>query len=520
MRAAWPWAAHDIEAAARSALGNRWLLPNGLVVDMANGLDWGVDFTAGANTALLWLHSIPFVHDLVEMHRRTGDAAWWTQARTLLLDYLDWLDRATANHARGWRDEHAVANRCYVLADMAYRCPPEDVVLRDALRAAVGAHAAWLVRDEHYINNNHGTMMDRALLQLSVLPPGVTGPEAERWRVAALVRLRRMLAITFDADGCCVENSPSYHLLNVALFDAIATFLAQHGAAEDAAAIRAILVKATAVSALFLRPDGSLPLIGDTQASVDRPRAGPTAKVPPTLVTRAVFPGAGHVLLNEVRLRVTARCGGSSFSHRHIDDTSITVRYRERDLVVDAGMYNHDIDDQLRRWFISYRSHSGFFVAACEHVRFANFPNAASLGRIVLSELAEGRSFVAMQSHLVPGVTLHRDLLLAAPDAIVLCDRMRADAPQRWRQQFLLHPACTVAVEGRRAVITRDDLVCEIVQQGGAAGEWRTESAWYSETFMKAERTGCIVFTGEACAVDLVTTMSFGGVVEEAGGVT
>jgi hypothetical protein len=486
------------------------MLQNGLVVDMSGGLDWSIDFAAAGNTALLWLHSIPFVHDLVEMHYRTGDEIWWAHARALLLDYVAWLGRSAENRARGWRDEHAVSNRCFVLADMTYRCDAGDLTLRRALRDAVREHAAWLGREEHYKDNNHGTMMDRALLQLSVLPGEMTGPDAGRWREVALGRLRRALANTFDADGCCVENSPSYHQLNVALFDAIATFLEGHGAGVEAAAIRRTLEKAKAITALFVRPDGSLPLIGDTQARVDRPKAGPTAAVTPRTTAHAVLPGAGFVILNEARLRVTAKCGGSSFSHRHIDETSITVRYEERDFIVDAGMYNHDITDRLRRWFISYRSHSGFFVAACENVRFANFRDATALGRIVASELEEGRAFVAMQSQLVEGVALRRDLVLAAADAIVLCDRMRAEAPQRWRQQFLLHPACAVEIDGRRALISRDGLSCEIVQQGRAGGEWRTEPAWYSETFMKAEPTTCVVFTGEASAVDLVTTMNFG----------
>lgn len=86
----WPWPSHDIEVAADAALGGVLMLPVVGPLDVSGGLDWNVAASAGSKSNQLWLNSLPFVHDLVEMHRRTGEDKYWRAAERYFEDWSAW----------------------------------------------------------------------------------------------------------------------------------------------------------------------------------------------------------------------------------------------------------------------------------------------------------------------------------------------------------------------------------------------------------------------------------------------
>ena len=311
-------------------------------------------------------------------------------------------------------------------------------------------------------------------------------------------RLGATFEVTFDADGCCSENSPEYHQLNVELFRAVDEFLRDHGLTPPAD-FAGRLERAERFAGLFLRDDGVFPTIGDSQAVLPR--------VP---VKRhsgsAAFPTGGFAVLDGGELTLTVKCGGTSFVHRHIDDGSITLRHAGRDFIVDGGLYHYDNGDPVRRWLVSYRSHSGFYVEEAANVRFANFPDARALGRIRDFRDEGDRCTVAMEVTHVPGVRIEREVEVRQPDTVVIVDRLAADRPVKWRQQFLLHPDCTVAIAGGRAIVTNGGATLEI-DQSGASPAVAVETGHYSPRFLEVLPAKCLVFTGEGDTVHLVTTL-------------
>lgn len=513
-----PWPTHDIVLAAKSALNNRFILPNVGTVDMSTGIDWGFGFHEASNSKRLWLHSLPFVDDLVQAHAMTGDEAFWRHALFLLNDYLGWVELADSNRHLAFSDEHAVVNRCCVFSSMLHSLWQHgkatsiaDIPLETTLLNAIMVAGEWLASDDHYIYNNHGIMMDRVLLQVSVQLATHDGAVALIWQETAIRRLAMMAGRTFDSDGCCTENSPAYHMLNLTLYSRIIDFLRDHEiqvCLQMVDEIKNLIGKATEVAPLFLRDDGTLPTIGDTELKSSQFMP---ARVLKDNTRTGCFPDAGFAIINTPEVQVTVKCGGSTYSHRHVDDTSLTLRYCGVDLIVDAGMYNYDIGDKLRRWFLSYQAHSGFFVEACEKVRFANFTGPRALARITDFHDDQDCVLVAMESNLVDGVQIEREVIFIPPNVIVIKDKMRANKPQRWRQQFLLHPDCRLQIEGTRTVISRGDVGCELRQHITQA-QPLPESAWYSERFMQHHDTKCLVYGDEGITIDLITTIrAFGG---------
>jgi hypothetical protein len=127
-------------------------------------------------------------------------------------------------------------------------------------------NARWLADDNNYVHNNHGIMMDRALLDVFVQyrKLGLDLSEADLWRFKAVCRLNYMMGRAFDTQGCCTENSPSYHILNVALFNAVGQYAKRNSIFGLKEKYEVQLKKAIKAVAYQVHEDGSIPLIGDS----------------------------------------------------------------------------------------------------------------------------------------------------------------------------------------------------------------------------------------------------------------
>lgn len=374
-------------------------------------------------------------------------------------------------------------------------------------------HCEYLALDTHYVTNNHGVMMDQMLLQASVLLNETHADLAQSWRDVAVRRLGNMVTLTFDEDGCCTENSPIYHLVNLNLFKDIVDFAKDHGLGEAVSSFSTRIARAEAVAPLFLRDDISLPMIGDTGG-------GPTNLIPPPSASeragRVCFPNSGFVIINEPKVFFTAKCGGSTYTHRHVDDTSITLRYLGKDLIVDAGMYNYQSNDPVRRWMTSHEAHSGFFVKEFETIDFPfvwkpknERPDPRTLAKIRDYRDDGDRISMSLSSTHLPGVDIIRNVQVTLPNVIVIEDRLNSDRLHEWRQQFVLHPECKVEIDGNTAIVRRGDVGCEIVNHGNAAPV--VDPAKYSDRFMKVQDTHRLSFTGTSSAATVLTTIRMFG---------
>lgn len=499
-----PWPAHDIISAAESAIKGVFLLPHVGAVDFSSEKDWGRTFEGAANSKQLWFHSLPFIHDLAEAYAQTQEARYIRAALDLFCDYWKWVRGTGAAYDTAFADEHAVANRACVVAALIDRVsrgheevsPPTKALLVSALLQ----HGDWLCADAYYVENNHGVMMDRSLLQLAVQIREFDQKRYEHWATVATRRINRMLEVSFDRDGMNAENSPGYHVLNVALFSKITAFMRAHhieGLGLDQAEHKISL--AEKVSQLLVRSDGTVLPIGDTEI-----RTYPYIK--PRFASFPFF-DSGLAVIRTDQLDVTLKCGGAGFVHKHVDDTSITVRYLDEDLIVDSGLYNFDISDPLRRWFISPRAHSGFFTEESLNIRFADFTSLDEVARIVsFSETSEG-VYTRAVCDMIPGVHIEREMWTLFPNVLVIRDSLKADRPQKWRQQFLLHPRLVAEIKADKVIATGAASRIHISQVGYSEGVLSIEKTLYSPLFMQKEENQCIVYSGEGESVELLTVI-------------
>ncbi|WP_226645155.1 heparinase II/III family protein [Microbulbifer variabilis] len=507
LQGATPYSKIDVLSAADKALDGIIILPIvGIVnVNKSDGsIDWLNSFEDedGGNSKRLWFQSLVVVDYLLKAYAVYGNDIYWNKAVEIFEDFLSCLTALSDDDSTFYRDEHAVSNRTLVLLQF-YHCltripdPGKYFRLRKKVLQLIEEHANWLSDNENYVSNNHGVMMDRVLLKVCDTVSHMFQNRIGIWVKTAEERLEAMIDRTFDSDGCCKENSAAYHLLNVALFQSLVPLL------KDNIKLTKKLNLAEEISYLFIYEDGTVPLVGDSEEK-------PPVTVPTSIykgkMGYGVFPEAGFAIIKDEKLHLTARCGGSEFSHRHIDDTSLTLRYRGVQLITDPGMFSYDSSSPRRRHMISCSGHSGFYTEACKKVKFKNFESAVDLGEIKSLEGSSGFN-ISMKSYLDKNAIISRNVFYAGTDYIVIEDFLESSVSNKWQQQWMIPSDCKVKINNYALSIESSGVSIGLSWYSSRDFEIEIIDALSSRNFMDLDDCKCILIKGCSKDVKLFTML-------------
>lgn len=212
---------------------------------------------------------------LLAAYASTGRESFFAAARTFLLSW-DRYERASLGPTGLLWNDHAIAARVRVLAEFwrIYRDHPDyepDVGYAVLQQAARYGH--FLASAEQFtFATNHGIIQNLGLLLLSLSFP--TLPDRDRYHEIALERLAGQLEYLIDDTGVLRENSAGYQAFDLAMLAMTyraMTLLGDPIPEDWARQYRAGL----GFLASLRRPDGSLAMVGDTDA-------GDYGQFPPT----------------------------------------------------------------------------------------------------------------------------------------------------------------------------------------------------------------------------------------------
>jgi hypothetical protein len=163
-----------------------------------------------------------------------------------------------------WND-HAVAERILALADFwaLYRHHPsfEMSVAKEILTFAARS-GRFLADPTHFTGStNHGLMQNLALWHLCLAFPSI--PETSQYRELALERLREQMAFYISEEGFVLEHSAEYHKDGVQFISMAFRYMSLLGITIPGE-WQQKYEKTKLVYAELRRPDGSLPMFGDT----------------------------------------------------------------------------------------------------------------------------------------------------------------------------------------------------------------------------------------------------------------
>lgn len=225
---------------------------------------WPNDLTPGGPTFQLAMASLAVEDLLLQEFESGGDRRYFLRARDRILAFAEWESRQREPFGFLWND-HAIAARISVLIRL-WRTLRNDAETtpgqRTELIALVDRSGALLAKKSQFtVRTNHGVMQNLALLQISAAFPDL--PKALQWRSLAMERLEMQLGFYVSDEGVVLEHSAEYHRFGNHLL-ASALQLARLNRLEPSQRLLKSHAGTTNFLQLLMRPDGSLPLVGNT----------------------------------------------------------------------------------------------------------------------------------------------------------------------------------------------------------------------------------------------------------------
>lgn len=453
-----------------------------------------------ANRSWQWrLNWLSFVAYLVARQAASGDVRALPRAVEAVLSWLDHFGPPARRHAFefAWHD-HATALRaeqmallvhCIERADAWAACGGEAAATR--IVQALREHAELLAHDEFFSRHtNHGLEQARVLLLLATALDVPGDAQAAGWRASALARIEGELRHAFTDEGVHVENSPAYHAFVFKVFLGIVDEYPADTLGPLHAWMSEIGPRALEFLARILRPDGQLPIIGDTEAlpvsdSFKATFAGQPAyeafryaqslgragQAPEGL--HKIYPRSGYAIFRSDwpaaqgyrrATHLVVKAGASSRYHRQQDDASLVLFHETEDWLIDSGMFGYEKDSPIRQYMRSRAAHNVVVLdRPLEEIRSAD-PKA--VWAVLASSDDPGAPFVTLRSSAYPGALLERRVSLTRRRTVRVEDTISVLDGRPVTAQLLWHvPADkTVEVLGPAEVLVRSTRTARVMR--------------------------------------------------------
>lgn len=350
-------------------------------VDVGIEPNWIEDPFNDRNWLWRW-HQWEFARDLLKVWTVEKDE----QSIELLLAWVrGWLDTHLWGDSKvkmAWHD-HATALRLRNLFYIwAIRGDFEDTdsPIISVIEDAIAAHCAILSSDKLYsAKTNHG--FDQMSILLQVASCCFIFEESPKWVKVANKRLRDEIEFAFTSEGVHVENSPAYH-------QSMLRRLIEHSNMFECLDIKDIFPIDDLIEgglnflSWIVRPDGTLPLIGDTEHTAISPMiTNMEYDMGGSLIrfiegrrtdgltdnNHRVFTKSGWAIIRDSidenvafdqSLHLVLKSGFLSTYHRHDDDTHFVLFAQGSEWLIDGGMYNYQEKDPKRVFVRSAQSHN------------------------------------------------------------------------------------------------------------------------------------------------------------------
>jgi hypothetical protein len=208
---------------------------------------------------------------LLQAYELTGQERFLLAARKSIVEFERYERRALLPRGLLWND-HAVANRVFVLSEFWHIYRHHGDFQPEAARTTlqlVARAGEMLAKREHFtFATNHGIMQNAALLRLRLSFP--TLPNAEYYQRLAMARLGEQMAFYVNEEGVILEHSAAYQFFGIDLLKLAFRYIHLLELQAPADWERKY-TRALQFAAQLRRPDGSLPLFGDTGWQSRRP---------------------------------------------------------------------------------------------------------------------------------------------------------------------------------------------------------------------------------------------------------
>lgn len=487
-----------------STLGKNWSVATsgrGAVVQLpsktslslqGNDLTWSTHFDARRHSDNLWLFSLHYLPEMFRMgmQKLTLDLAVSFYSFSTTQDFQNHRKRALSS----W--DHATALRIEAMSALYAQAleAAAPLTARAAIYDLLRADLEWAFDHRNIRLNNHGLMLATAVLTGARVigeGPRQSGPRLQQYGADCIARI---LTYVFGDDGYCNENSPYYSLFYLRKLRELrskhAAALAETG---TIGLVDDVLRRGASSLSTVVYSDGGIPPLGDSHRTGSRH---------PSTAGTFVSRRTGFWVHKDHDMYVSLKCGGESATHKHVDDSSMTLQYRSTDIFMDSGYhsYTSNIDTRVRA-LKTQIGHSGLFFRELDDSTPAEIyrnhliattidaPDDARCPTVVCSYTAHGRN------------TAYRTVQVPGPDHVVIVDDYHTLDGWSPVQRFILPAHARVTHEQGRVLLAvggvetemsfHYPLTCELVT-GEESHPHRGWAAMQARTF---EPTSCLEIT-------------------------
>ena len=289
-----------------------------------------------------------FPNILIKAYEYSGRNEFLSLARDCIVAWASFERQAWLPEGLLWND-HAIAARVLVLSRFWRNYRHSHLYTEDVAKTVfefAARSGQFLANPAHFTySTNHGVMQNLGLWHLVLSFP--TLPHSSEYGQLALSRLREQMPYYLSGEGVILEHSVGYQEFGLNLLS-LAFRYAQHLNAEIDAQWKEKYDKAKQFYALLRRPDGTLPIFGDTSPEpgrigppiVEWDEMGRSSRL--SFVTNwrpsksvNLFPSSGYLVqweglehwpnLPELSQTMVAWSYFPGHGHKHADEMSVSV---------------------------------------------------------------------------------------------------------------------------------------------------------------------------------------------------
>ncbi len=453
-----------------SCAGDRVAVPlsNGEIIEVgrSHGVQWDRKFVKDTNSNVMWLFSLAWIGRLLSTFQRKKDDDPLGLAVVAVRSFLDYSSERARQSSIGiiGKADHSAATRVTVLVkfiQVMRERPDVDYALLEKVCYCLKYWSDWLCDVANYAKNNHGLMASIALLHAAV--QFGAAPCARRYLDVATTRIFELGKSSFDREGLCNENTIGYHNYNVQCYRRVIEFSKHYGLSGTLVTfLEDLILRATRALEFCVWQDGSIPPIGDSAiykvkiASRNEPRC---------------FYESGFAVVKNEDLYLSIQCGSRSEFHKQVDDSSITLRFKNHDILIDGGFYSYDRTDPYRRCVESSLGHSGVFLKEFDGLVRREYlrkfgPVSGKIERF--EESSEGVRIKCVYSVSNGCTVFVRHIFVCWPDEVAIVDSVElkdmAGSPEPV-QRFLFGPTFDIRFDERnKLILSADEFSCTLFQ--------------------------------------------------------
>ncbi|MEK7670669.1 MAG: heparinase II/III family protein, partial [Bacteroidota bacterium] len=394
-------------------------------VSLSRGVQWDRKFATQAHSSVMHLFSLDPIGRLLSTFQKRKDVGALQFAVVAMNSFLDYSSKPGRRSFIGRipSADHSAAVRVRVLIkfiQVTRECQDVDYALLIRVCQCLKYWSDWLSEAKNYKKNNHGLMGSIALLH-SAIQFG-TASYSKAYLDVATNRIMELAKSSFDRDGLCNENTIGYHNFNLNLYRGLVVFCRHYGLSGALVNfLEDLIPRATKALEYCVWQDGFIPPIGDS--AVYRPKIAARNE-------SRCFYESGFAVVKNNDLYLSLICGARSEIHKHVDDSSITLRYKNRDILIDGGLYSYDRTDPYRRSVESSFGHSGVFLKGFDGLLRSEFLKQFGpvSGKIEhFEESDEGVRIQCRYSVLKGRALFARNIFVCWPDEVAIVDSVEVN---------------------------------------------------------------------------------------------